>query len=75
VCAGQVPVEHDHVVGVHTDPLQRGVAVVADVHGHGQPAQPLGDGVREKLFVLHDQHTHARQSGGAGVKAGISVFA
>ena len=75
VRAGQVPVEHDHVVGVHPDPLQRGVAVVADVDGHGQPAQPLGDGVREELFVLHDQHPHAGQCASPGDKAGISDFA
>jgi hypothetical protein len=52
VHAGQVAVEHDHVVVVDAEALQRGVAVERDVHGVGVVAQPLGDRLGEHPLVF-----------------------
>ena len=58
---GHVPVEHRDVVPVHAEPLQRRVAVVADVDGHRELAQPLGDRVGEQpLVVGHSAHARFR---------------
>ena len=47
-----VAIEHGHGVLVHAEPLQGGIAVVADIHGHGQLAQPVSDGVSEQPLVV-----------------------
>lgn len=54
----EVPVEHDHVVVVHSDALQGGRAVVHDVHGHGLPAQSGGHRIGEQLLVFDDEYAH-----------------
>ena len=59
VDAGQVAVEHDHVVAVQVQ-LGQGVgAVVADVDGHPLVPQAAGDGGGQHGLVLDDQHPHA----------------
>lgn len=54
----EVPVEHDHVVVVHSDALQGRGAVVHDVDGHGLPAQSGGHRIGEQLLVLDDEYAH-----------------
>jgi hypothetical protein len=55
---GQVAVEHEDVVVVHREPLQRGVAVVRHVDSHRLPPQADSDRVGEQPFVLDDEHPH-----------------
>jgi hypothetical protein len=58
VGAGQVAVEHHHVVAVDPQPGQGVVAVEGDVDGHTFPAQPDGHGPGEHLVVFGDQDSH-----------------
>ena len=58
VHAGQVPVEHDHVVTGDREMLERVVAVQHDVDRHALAAQPGADGPGQHLEVLDDQHPH-----------------
>ena len=57
--AGEVAVQHDHVVGVEVELGSAGESVVGDVDGHALVAQALGDQVRELRLVLDDQDPHA----------------
>ena len=59
VRARDVAVEHDHVVGVDRELLQRGVAVAGDVGGDRLETQPIADRLGEVELVLDDQHAHA----------------
>ena len=62
VQAGQVPVEHDHVVGRRESLLQSGRAVEGDVDGHLRPAQADADCFGELLIVFDHQYAHHRSS-------------
>jgi hypothetical protein len=59
VDAGQVTVEHQHVVVVDADPFHRGVTVIGDVDRHRLRAQPLGDHVGKEAFVFDHEYPHA----------------
>ncbi len=56
---GDVAVEDGDVIGVDAQQFQGGVAVTRDVGGDGVQAQTVADGLRQKGFVLDDQHAHA----------------
>ena len=58
VHAGQVAVEHHHVVARHHRHLVPGRAVVGDVDGQALPAQPARDRVGEAALVLDHQYPH-----------------
>ena len=60
--SGHVAVEHGDVVAVDAEPLDRRVAVVADVDGHRELAQPVGDGVGEQPLVVGQQYAHVVRS-------------
>ena len=61
VRAGQVPVEHEHVVGVDGEPVQRRVAVERDVGRDRLAAEAGLQRLREVELVLGDQHAHPSQ--------------
>jgi len=64
--AGQVPVEDEHVVGVHVE-FEEGVrAIVGDVGGYALVAQALSDVVGEPLDVLGDQDPYPGTPAAAG---------
>jgi len=56
--AGQVPVEHDDVVGRAGRVLQRVGAVEDDVDGHARPAKTGRDDRGQLRLVLDHQHPH-----------------
>jgi hypothetical protein len=58
VDAGQVPVQHDHVVVVDHGTVEAGRAVERDVDGHPVAAQPDGDGLRHLRVVVDHEHSH-----------------
>ena len=58
VGAGQVAVEHHHVVVVDRQLRAGVVAVEGDVDGHAFPAQPDGHRLGEHLVVFGYQHSH-----------------
>src|SRR5262249_39168953 len=58
VQAGQVSVEHDHVVVVEQGPLKPGRAVERDVDGHPRLAQPGGDRLGHLLIVFDHKYPH-----------------
>ena len=60
--ARHVAVEYRDVVVVHAEAFERGLAVVTDVDGHGELAQPVGDGVGEKPLVVGEKHAHSGRS-------------
>ena len=57
--AGQVAVEHDHVVAGQRRLAIALVAVVGDVDGHALAAQATGHRLRQLDFVLHHKDSHA----------------
>jgi hypothetical protein len=57
--AGQVAVEHDHVVAGDRGLLVPVHPVVRDVDRHALAAQPPGHRVGQSGLVLHHQHPHA----------------
>ena len=63
VRARDVAVEHDDVVLVDRELLERGVSVARDVGGDRLEAQPVADGFGEVELVLDDQHPHALSLG------------
>jgi hypothetical protein len=62
-----VPVEHRDVVVVDRERLQCGVAVAGDVGRDRLEAQPVTDPLRQKRFVLDDQHAHTAHGTSAGI--------
>ena len=59
VYAGQVPVQHDHVVAGHGDVVKRFLPIASEVHGHPLVPQPGRHRLGESLVIFHDQHSHA----------------
>jgi hypothetical protein len=66
----QVPVEHNHVVGIEAGLVERARAVVGDVDGHALAAQAASHGVGNPAFVLGDEHTHLAQGSRRALSAG-----
>jgi hypothetical protein len=60
VHAGQVPVQHHHVVAVHREPVQGIVAVEGHVDGHPAAAQPGGHRPGQPVVVFGYQDSHRR---------------
>jgi hypothetical protein len=58
VGAGQVPVQHHHVVPGDGDALERVVPVERDVDRHALPAQPGPDRGGQDLEILDNKHPH-----------------
>ena len=58
VYAGQVPVEHDHVVVGERDPPERLTAVERDVDSHPFAAQHGRHGFGQAWMILDHQHPH-----------------
>jgi len=54
----QVPVQHDHVVVVHAEPLECRAAVVHHVHRVGVGAQAVGHRAGEHRLILDHQDPH-----------------
>jgi hypothetical protein len=54
----QVTVEHDHVIGRLRGGVQRSRAVVRDVRGDPDLAQPLRDPAGKRRMVLDHRHPH-----------------
>ena len=60
VDAGQVAVEHDHVVGVDPGALERGPAIEGDVDGQGLTTEHVRDRLGELLMVFDEAATPSR---------------
>ena len=60
VHAGQVAVEHQHVVVGERQVRERVVSVEGDVHGHALPAQAGGDRFRQLDVILDQQYPHGQ---------------
>ena len=73
VRAGDVAVEHDDVVLIDRELLERGVAVARDVGGDRLEAQPVADGLGEVELVLDDQHAHAPSLGRGAYRAAYPI--
>jgi len=70
VNAGQVPVEHDDIVGTEVELGGRLQPVVGHVHRHALIAQALDQDLGQRPGVLDDQHSHAGTPAfGAGGRA------
>ena len=61
VRTGDVAIEHDHVVLVDGELLERSVAVAGDVRRDRLEPEPVADRLGEEELVLDDQHAHAPQ--------------
>ena len=71
VHAGQVPVEHHHVVPGDRQVLERVVAVEDHVDRHALAAQPGADRPGQDLEVFDDQHSHAPTMPGPRWQPGV----
>jgi hypothetical protein len=58
VRAGQVPVQHHHVIAVDRCVIEGCVAVQGHVDGHALAAQPGGHRPGQELVILGYQHSH-----------------
>ena len=58
VKAGQVAVEHDHVVVVDERARQAGLAVERDIDRHPRVTQPGRDRLGQLLIVFDHKHAH-----------------
>ena len=72
VDAGQVAVEHHHVVGVQARLVEGADAVVRHVHRHALTPQPASHRVGDLSFVLGHEHSHSAQSSERRYAAGDS---
>lgn len=62
VQAGQIPVEHDHVVVADERAIEPCRAVVGDIDGHLRPAQAHADRVGQLFIVFDHQDAHRHPS-------------
>ena len=67
--AGQVPVEHDHVIPGHREGLKRVIPVKGHVDRHALPPQPGRYGFRQNVEILGDQHSHGSND---AIRGGVS---
>jgi len=58
----QVTVQDDHVVVMDERPLQPGIAVEGQIHGHLLAPQPHAECLGELTIVVNHEHTHATAS-------------
>ena len=56
--AGQIAIQHNHVIVVDGGLLQRQLPVIGDVHRQRVAPQSVGDRVGQQPFVFHHQNAH-----------------
>ena len=57
VAPGQVQIQHDQVIVLRQDIIQRIIAVIAGVYLIACGIQAFGDGIAQFLFIFHDQQS------------------